>query len=621
MADHRGFAGALTVRENVFNTALAAAYANGTFRKELEANLPGDGPTVEANLFLGQPAINCEQSTNLLVLTLPTWGSLTVTRDNTEYDVEIVGELEVTLKPVFFANAEQQLELSPNPEDIIARRWTATVISAGIPPEIVSHVEGDEFRIRLESAIRFALGGGLVKLPALDISFFGRLNRFVTTVEAKVLTGVLLLGINAEDLERPIPISINGNIGLLQDFAGGHDLAGVLHKDAAIFMFDELYAKMKAQVEHNDATLESNFRIRSLAGYYQVSGTVSKTGGDIDFSFHIVPYLSHIRPGKYFQYLDRPVMVRSREWPVLDFQIENLHTDIERSLWVIVFGELIGGLLTGGFLFAYIETKFIRADSAFSGGVRAAKLGAPRPRVIKTIPPPGGIAVRVGVDRFEINNEQTYIGISVRSTSSGIKLAGPTVVPADYANEKLRYILSLPSAAFISDPALRVRWTVEDRTNNTIVFDEDSRVANHMKTEIKPSNFPGASDFGITARLYRRTGTIVTELGIASVNLHIRGTLSPGGYIRWLTESSNPQVTVNEETDEWQYAGELRVRRWSEWHRTDAPCKSVNVINRYRFNIEVADRFPFELRLLESHRKGLCPYCFYGGPAGANASL
>jgi hypothetical protein len=27
------------------------------------------------------------------------------------------------------------------------------------------------------------------------------------------------------------------------------------------------------------------------------------------------------------------------------------------------------------------------------------------------------------------------------------------------------------------------------------------------------------------------------------------------------------------------------------------------------------------LRLLENHRGGLCPYCFYGGPAGVNPRL
>jgi hypothetical protein len=33
--------------------------------------------------------------------------------------------------------------------------------------------------------------------------------------------------------------------------------------------------------------------------------------------------------------------------------------------------------------------------------------------------------------------------------------------------------------------------------------------------------------------------------------------------------------------------------------------------------VEEADWLPFSLRLLEKHRTGLCPYCFYGGPGAS----
>ena len=57
MPDHAGFAAAVTVREYVLRIALLASYANGSFPKVLAANLPGDGPAVRADLFLGQPEI------------------------------------------------------------------------------------------------------------------------------------------------------------------------------------------------------------------------------------------------------------------------------------------------------------------------------------------------------------------------------------------------------------------------------------------------------------------------------------------------------------------------------------------------------------------------------------
>jgi hypothetical protein len=73
MPDHAGFAAAVTVRGHALSVALLAAYANGSFPKVLAEDLAGGPPEVAANLFLGQPEINCEGATNLLVLTLATW--------------------------------------------------------------------------------------------------------------------------------------------------------------------------------------------------------------------------------------------------------------------------------------------------------------------------------------------------------------------------------------------------------------------------------------------------------------------------------------------------------------------------------------------------------------------
>ena len=105
------------------------------------------------------------------------------------------------------------------------------------------------------------------------------------------------------------------------------------------------------------------------------------------------------------------------------------------------------------------------------------------------------------------------------------------------------------------------------------------------------------------------------------MNVHIRAALPPRAYVRWRWQGSNPQLVVDEASDTWSYNGEVRVNRHSEWHRTDAPCRAVNAPARYRYEFEEADRLPFSLKLLENHRKGLCPYCFYGGPGGVNPSL
>ena len=156
--------------------------------------------------------------------------------------------------------------------------------------------------------------------------------------------------------------------------------------------------------------------------------------------------------------------------------------------------------------------------------------------------------------------------------------------------------------------------------SGTVLEDLDGPGAGRLRFDFLPGSF-AATDFTVVARLYRQLGATVSDLGTLSLNVHVRSELPPDTYIRWRSGTSNPQVVVDEATDNWTYRGELQVNRWSEWHRTDAPCRSVNAPNRYRHGIEKANRLPFSLKLLESHRKGLCPYCFYGGPAGVNPNL
>ena len=131
MSDHADFAAAVTVREHVLNVALLAAYANGSFPKVLAANLPGGPPEVAANLFLGQPEIKCEGATNLLVLTLATWGPLRITLDGTEHVAQIASEIEATIRPVFAPGSN--LQLDPAADDIVVR----AVVPGVAPDEIL----------------------------------------------------------------------------------------------------------------------------------------------------------------------------------------------------------------------------------------------------------------------------------------------------------------------------------------------------------------------------------------------------------------------------------------------------------------------------------------------------
>jgi hypothetical protein len=619
--DHAGFAAAITVREHVLRTALQAGYANGSDSgKKFVEDLSDGEIGMEPDLFLGQPDINCEGATNLLVATLPMRGQVTVTANQVPHVVDVTGEMEMTLTPTFTTgpsgtDTESSVVMDQLNIVIDARRWAATVTSAGTPPDIAALVTGEEFRSRFEEKFRLGVFVGRITLPSIDASFFGPLARKASTVDGRARNGVLLIGLNYTDATH----NLVGDPEDLQDFARSNDVAGVVHADAVDVLLDDLHTRMVAGVADEGATLDS-FSVRPRNGYFYVSGAVGKSEGTVNFTFRVVPNMFHTRPGAVF-YARKTRRVHSRTWPALGFGIEGVETDVDRSWWVILFGEVLLGIVTVGMSILYVEDMVSAAAANFSGRIRGARPGAPAARIRRTIPPPGGIGVRIGLDQFDVTTDGTYVGISVRSSPTSFALYGPATIPSNYAGDTLRYLLRLPAGVTASDPALRVRWTLEDRTNSVVLADEDGTALGRLRLEFRPATFAGVTDFGVTVRLYRQLGATVTELGTESLNVHMRGPLPQPAYVRWRSQVSNPQIRVDEATDTWTYHGEAQINRWSEWHRTDAPCRAVNAPSRYRYGVEEADRLPFSLRVLEKHRKGLCPYCFYGGPGGINPSL
>ena len=624
MSDLAGFAGAITIREHVLRTALQAAYANGSdAAKTFSEDLSGDGVGVDPTLFLGQPGLDCEGATNSLVVTLPMWGQVTVSVDLVAHVVGVVGEMELTLSPTFRtgpagSKTESSLVLDQIGTTINARRWSARVTSPGTPVDVAAFVTGEEFRTRFGAKFRDGVIFGQIDLPSIDASFLGSVTRKSSSVAARVRDGVLLIGLNYVDANH----SLTGDPEVLTDFARSDDVAGLVHPDAIDVLLDDVHRQLVDGVEGEGATLD-NFSVTPGDGHFRVSGTASTSEGSVDFSFRVVPSMFHTRPGAYFGtigHMNRPVRAYSRTWPALEFSIEGVETSAHRSWWVIVFGEVILGVLTVGMSIIYIEGMVSAAAANFSGRIESSKPGAATARIQRTIAPPGGVNVRVGLEKFDVTESGLRVGISVHATPSAAALYGPTTVPETYRHDTLRYILRLPSGAAPSDPGLRVHWNVEDRTNNVTVQDTDGPAAGRLRIEFSPT-VSTAIDFGVVARLYRQLGPEITDLGTQSVNLHLRPKLAPGGYVRWRWQGSNPQLSVDPTTDTWRYKGVVKVDRYSEWHRTDAPCLAVNAPARYRYQEEKADRLPFSLRLLENHRKGLCPYCFFGGPAGISANL
>lgn len=615
MAQHAGFAAAVTIRERTLAVALEAAYANGSFPTTLARELPFGGPQVVTDLFLGPPEVQCEGATGLLVLTLGVWGRLRVTEGtDPEELVDLAAEVEVTLDATFAPGESVQLEAEG--DAIVVRRWSAVVLSPSTPASITAYVVGEEFRQRVQSILRGAVLLGEITLPSIDVGFLGPIGPLARTVLGKVRNGALLLGFNLDNDTT----TIIGDVESLADFAGSHDLAGVVNAAATVVLLDDLHTRMLEAVEDEDASLD-RFVVTPRNGFFHVDGAASSSDGTLNFTFHLVPQLFHTRPGALFPADPTSRRVKPRTWPALEFRIEAVETDVDRSWWTIV-KEAFFGLLTAGLAVLYAESLISATAGSFSGRLQAAKPGSATARVRRTVAPPGGVAVRIGVEQFDISPAGTFVGISVRATPTPAALLGPAVLPSDYAHERLRYEVRLPSGAHDHDPALRVHWRVEDRTHNVVLVDDDRSVGGRRpRLELTPSASPTVADLLVVARVYRSLGTRVTDVATQSLNVHLREALPPAAYLRWRSQVRNPQIKLDPVSDTWSYQGEAQVRRWSEWHRTDAPCRAVGAPHRYRFEEEYADRLPFPVRLLESHRKGLCPYCFFGGPAGLNAAL
>lgn len=569
------------------------------------------------NLFLGQPTLDCEGSTNLLVLTLGTWGSLNITLSGQSYLVQIAGELEVTIIPDFIPEFDPdlipipRLKLKLEEESITVRQWEASILSSDAPPEIDAFILGDQAKELLEGAIRSAFEDNKIDLPTIDISFFGPLGELVTSAAARIRSGVLLLGLNVDNEDY----SFIGEEADLVDFALGYDLAGVINPQASILFLKDLHDLLLKEIKKAGASL-AQFSVEPLSGRFKVSGKASQTGGSLDFSFQLVPDMFHVRPGKYFRYMRKPRWVNHRTYAALKFNVEAVNTDSNPSWWAVLLGTFVGPV---GILYVY-DKAWSAADS-FSGQVKAKGQGTATPRIQRTIPPPGGVSIRIGLDRFDISTDGTIIRFSIKETASPFILLGPKTIPVDYIGERLLYRVQLPSGIVESDPALYIHWQLEDRSNSLNLIDADTPANGNLSIDFVPSQHPNVTDFGIIVRLYRKLGPNIFEIETSSLNIHIREPLPEEAYIRWNSQVKNPQITYDADDATWNYRGEARVKRWSKWHRLDARCNAVHAPNRYRHNKRTAGRLPFPLRKLEARRNQLCPYCFFGGPAGVNAEL
>jgi hypothetical protein len=633
--DDAGFAAAVTYRQQLLHNKLTAAYANGAFPTTLAADLPGGPPDVSVSFFLAEPDIACEGTTNLLVVTVPVWGEVTVT-ESTPATVQIKGLIDLTIVP----NFQLLTETDPNTgmvtrfvalnqlTTIAIRTWTASVVSADPPADVAAYATGDMLRTRLQTAITDAVETGMISLPQIPVDYLGGIPAFVgaDAVQSVVVDGALVLGFPVGDDSPTGPLP--GDPAALADFAGSFDLAAAINPVAVRLFFNDVQDDLASSAASAGGTIDVGaLKITPEVGFAYVTGKINATGGTLNFSFDVMPHMANYTgPGAAWEaytlehWIDKPRLrtVKPRSWPALWFTTANAQSDVDASWWVSLLEALIFETA-----FYFLPT-FSADERSFDNQINDHPPGAPNPRVQHAPAPAGGIVVRTALDDFELTTDGISLGVHVSAKPTELAIIGPAIVPSSYAAQSLRYMLRLPSGVFPSDPTLRVAWTLTDTTSGAVLANQDDPVTDASPGfEFQPDSFASSSTFDIQGRIYRLFGAEVDDVGSATTSMQLRGALAPRAYVRWRAQSVKPDVIFDATVGQWKYSGDVHVKRLSKWHRTDAPClaasKGANYAGRYQ--AQYADNLPFPLDKLAQFRPILCDYCFFGGPTGTNAKF
>ena len=633
MAEDAGFAVAVTIRESLINNALLTSYAKKTFPRTLAHDLPGTAQPSAIDMFLAPPVVNCRR--DRMTIAVQMWGTIDVTMTDTKETGSVAANLTLRLNPAFKVNVGvdqfgvkfQNLDLvfEDLVTDVTAIAWSYEVIS-GPPfsPAADAYLRSNGYMLRLQAAIQGAILLRLVSLPSLDASFLGDgLLKAVSghVAQTKVVAGAVLLGLDITSDGLTGHIETHGDLDQLEDFALSNDVAAVTSAVAVPVQLQQAQDEVKNAVSQSGGTLDW-LTIEAQTGHFHVRGSAHDTGGSVDFSFDVTPQMWASRPGKLFQYLPEYVKVNPRQWPALAFSIDNPQASTSPAWWVDLIA-IVGFYLNPGTPFVIFS---LAADNAryVQGDISRAQAPDPTPRVqhLKSLVP-GGPTVRIALNEFTISTDGTYTGITMQPKALPGALMGVETIPEDFAGEALGYEVRLPLGAMPDDPALRVRWTVTDPQGNVLVNSDDAAAGRLMFTVTPAVDAPGQSEVAVSVRVYRALGAQITDLVNDDIRLTIRqAPAGTGAYVRWSYEVKNPQVAFDEVNNEWRFAGDRRVKRHSNIHRTDdAHCQNAFKPSRYAPQRDLLDALPFPLADVTLHRSQLCDYCFFGSPGGFRLRL
>jgi hypothetical protein len=311
--------------------------------------------------------------------------------------------------------------------------------------------------------------------------------------------------------------------------------------------------------------------------------------------------------------------VRSRTWPALSFRATDASVDIDRG-WAVVLLEVLTGIISLGAFPVVIEAFISGLAASIADDINSAQVSrrGPVPRVRRS----GAPVTRTAIDSFDIHADGVFVGITSRLLPAPPLVSGLTHLPRNFANRTIRYDVRLPFDAKHDDPFLHIRWTVIDLESGAVMLNDDGPALDRLTVRFNPASFGAQTNrFAVVCRVYRTLGPFATELLNETVRLDIGPPLAPGAFVRWRYDVKNPQVALDDTTEAYSYVGDQVVRRWSKFHRTDAPCSTVRERSRYIYSTDVRDDLPFPIHDIAGNRYRLCDYCFFDGPASSRSRL
>jgi hypothetical protein len=628
-----GFAASVAIREELLQSFIRILYNAGRFSPSLSVSFP----TLSANLFMALPELRVSSvGGGHFEIELVSWGPMTVTPPVPP------GSPPEFRRVKFRAtmHVPPTVTLSAGKIKINFQGAALTLPSFEIDPysggafsaAATAYLNSPEFAAALTQGLRIKFGEIGNSIPEFDARFLGEIATDPSaTIASVALDGALAMGIDVAippDPDAGLPgVTTHGDRTRLVDVTADYHIGTWTNPRAVRVAYRDAETEIRDTVAENGASLD-DFDLRVEEGWIEIAGKASQTGGSVQFSLHAVPQL--IRPGIFEEWDDEFGEHFSYSTPdrqELWFDPQDVVVDIDRDWWVVVLEGLVGIITLGiGALVAEAIIAMIRGNIAHQIG-EDGPARADRDQQF-TIPGVTRPPVRLRIETFECHAEGIFAGITIKPQFWYALLEGPSMVGAEEAFVgSVRFALSLPPDVLISDPELRIAWTVRRTDTNEILVTRDTTAAGGLTLELVngPIPFLTVQQLSLEVRVYRRLGIGATEIFLKQQYLQVVDYVDRSHpFVRWQHDASVPRVVVESDGTQTLHGYQI-THRLSKIHRTAIPgrCRMLRSGSRWRlippgstmpYPDEYFDALPFDLSELVEHRRQVCDYCFFGGP-------